>query len=196
LYDASRGWLWVPGGEWASAWVSWRYGDGYIGWAPIPPVIGWSDGAGLIPSGLAIDEWIPPFWYCFVEEEFFFKEQVKDYITLSARNDTLVKLTKNVTSYAASDHHVINRAIDIDRIEKDTGQAINRYRIVDVESRRAECRARVKDGEMAFYRPDVSTATRGPAPRSLSSNQPARATQQPFVTDDMLKWQGKERRKL
>lgn len=38
--DASLGWVWVPGLEWAPAWVSWRVGGGYIGWAPLPPP-GW-----------------------------------------------------------------------------------------------------------------------------------------------------------
>ena len=31
------GWCWVPGYRWAPAWVSWRYGHGYCGWAPLPP---------------------------------------------------------------------------------------------------------------------------------------------------------------
>ncbi len=37
VYDASLGWVWVPQVEWAPAWVSWRVGGGYIGWAPLPP---------------------------------------------------------------------------------------------------------------------------------------------------------------
>lgn len=36
-YDASYGWVWVPGTVWAPAWVSWRTGGGYVGWAPMPP---------------------------------------------------------------------------------------------------------------------------------------------------------------
>jgi hypothetical protein len=31
------GWVWVPGDEWAPAWVSWRKSDDYVGWAPLPP---------------------------------------------------------------------------------------------------------------------------------------------------------------
>jgi hypothetical protein len=31
------GWCWVPGYIWGPAWVSWRYGDGFCGWAPLPP---------------------------------------------------------------------------------------------------------------------------------------------------------------
>ncbi|HUB09814.1 MAG TPA: DUF6600 domain-containing protein, partial [Myxococcales bacterium] len=34
---AAGGWCWVPGRVWAPAWVSWRYGDGIVGWAPIGP---------------------------------------------------------------------------------------------------------------------------------------------------------------
>ncbi len=31
------GWVWVPDVEWGPAWVSWRYGGGFAGWAPLPP---------------------------------------------------------------------------------------------------------------------------------------------------------------
>ncbi|HEX7261191.1 MAG TPA: DUF6600 domain-containing protein, partial [Luteolibacter sp.] len=32
-----RGWIWVPGTEWAPCWVSWRENGSHIGWAPLPP---------------------------------------------------------------------------------------------------------------------------------------------------------------
>lgn len=31
------GWVWVPGTAWAPSWVEWRYGGGYVGWAPLGP---------------------------------------------------------------------------------------------------------------------------------------------------------------
>ena len=31
------GWCWVPGSIWGPAWVAWRAGDGYVGWAALPP---------------------------------------------------------------------------------------------------------------------------------------------------------------
>jgi hypothetical protein len=37
VYDPIYGWIWVPDTVWGPAWVDWRYGGGYIGWAPIPP---------------------------------------------------------------------------------------------------------------------------------------------------------------
>src|SRR5882724_5080759 len=36
-YDSEFGWVWVPGIDWAPAWVTWRFGGGYCGWAPLGP---------------------------------------------------------------------------------------------------------------------------------------------------------------
>ncbi len=37
-YDASTvGWYWVPGTEWAPAWVTWRTTGEYVAWAPLGP---------------------------------------------------------------------------------------------------------------------------------------------------------------
>src|SRR5215469_2796737 len=52
------GWVWVPQTEWAPAWVSWRSGDGYVGWAPMP----------VERPGISIDVAIAPATFCFVEE--------------------------------------------------------------------------------------------------------------------------------
>jgi hypothetical protein len=36
-HDPYYGWIWVPGYEWAPAWVSWRTSGDAIGWAPLAP---------------------------------------------------------------------------------------------------------------------------------------------------------------
>lgn len=36
-FDDYLGWAWVPGYEWGPAWVNWRAGAGYYGWAPLGP---------------------------------------------------------------------------------------------------------------------------------------------------------------
>ncbi|HET8541731.1 MAG TPA: DUF6600 domain-containing protein, partial [Anaeromyxobacter sp.] len=36
-WDSYFGWIWVPGYQWAPAWVSWRYSGDVIGWAPLGP---------------------------------------------------------------------------------------------------------------------------------------------------------------
>lgn len=35
--DYFRSWAWIPGYQWGPAWVSWRTGAGYYGWAPLGP---------------------------------------------------------------------------------------------------------------------------------------------------------------
>ena len=35
--DHEHGWIWVPGAEWGPAWVHWRRGGEFVGWAPLPP---------------------------------------------------------------------------------------------------------------------------------------------------------------
>jgi hypothetical protein len=35
--DDEYGWVWIPGNEWGPAWVDWRRGGDYVGWAPLPP---------------------------------------------------------------------------------------------------------------------------------------------------------------
>jgi hypothetical protein len=37
LFLMGMGWSWIPGSVWGPAWVDWRYGGGYVGWAPLPP---------------------------------------------------------------------------------------------------------------------------------------------------------------
>ena len=39
FHDSFYGWMWVPGYEWSPAWVSWRTGGDYYGWAPLRPGI-------------------------------------------------------------------------------------------------------------------------------------------------------------
>jgi hypothetical protein len=56
----ARGWCWIPGREYAPAWVEWRTGDAYVGWSPAPPAFIWRGGVavtlGFAPSA-------PPFVY-------------------------------------------------------------------------------------------------------------------------------------
>jgi hypothetical protein len=37
VYDPAWGWVWIPGYQWAPAWVTWRVGGDVIGWAPLGP---------------------------------------------------------------------------------------------------------------------------------------------------------------
>jgi hypothetical protein len=55
-FDRGFGWYWVPGYQWAPAWVSWRYSGDVVGWAPLAP------GFSLYVTDLAFAD----FWWTFV----------------------------------------------------------------------------------------------------------------------------------
>lgn len=65
--DPVYGWVWVPGSTWAPAWVTWRYGGGYVGWAPLPP-----------PGAAIVVETYHPYW-CFVETRYLVVRDVYHY---------------------------------------------------------------------------------------------------------------------
>jgi hypothetical protein len=53
------GWAWAPGNTWAPAWVSWRTGEGYAAWAPLPPE----------RARLAVYPPASPAWVCVREDQ-------------------------------------------------------------------------------------------------------------------------------
>jgi len=63
----SWGWVWYPGAVWAPAWVDWRFGGGYIGWAPLPPV----------GFAVVVQPWRP--YWCFVPSNVFIYRDVWAY---------------------------------------------------------------------------------------------------------------------
>jgi hypothetical protein len=69
--DDRYGWLWEPGTDWAPAWVDWRAGAGYVGWAPLAP--DW--------YGPADDLW----GWSFVEEPYFVAPQLGGYLVAGRR---------------------------------------------------------------------------------------------------------------
>jgi len=71
VYGPGAGWEWIPGRSYAGAWVSWRIGGGYVGWAPLAPTWGWRGGA---PALLRTVATAPP--YAFVGTRDLFARSV------------------------------------------------------------------------------------------------------------------------
>ncbi|MEK0449490.1 MAG: hypothetical protein RL088_1758 [Verrucomicrobiota bacterium] len=93
---AREGWMWVPGTEWAPAWVSWRKSESHIGWAPLPPEAHSDRGFNA-----TVDEYydIGVRNYVFVPRERF--GGAKTYVghaIAPERNITIIQNTINVTN--------------------------------------------------------------------------------------------------
>jgi hypothetical protein len=75
LWIDGRGWSWIPGRAYASSWVVWRVGgDGYIGWAPMPPAYYWSHGA-YVSIGSPL-----PAAYSFCDTGHVFDDNLHDHV--------------------------------------------------------------------------------------------------------------------
>lgn len=97
VYVDDYGWAWVPGYEWAPAWVSWRASDDYVGWAPLPPEARWRPEVGVsVWADTAYD--IGPRYYRFVSARDFCSHNVHHHIRPWHENTSLMGLTINITN--------------------------------------------------------------------------------------------------
>jgi hypothetical protein len=189
-WDRHVGWLWVPGTQWAPAWVAWQHGNGYIGWAPLPPAVGFDMRVGLQLGGFSLSVGIAPRNFAFVDERRFLDTRVSGYIVPEARNVTIIRNTTNITNYTVVNNQVINRGVPVDRVERATGRRAQRLRVAESRSPRE---TRVDRDVVQIYRPAASKLEtvkvaqrnnaglkRRPA-REKASEAPA-TTQRPPVT--------------
>ncbi|MEP7009757.1 MAG: DUF6600 domain-containing protein [Acidobacteriota bacterium] len=149
-FDSRYGWIWVPGTVWAPAWVSWQYGGGYVGWAPLPPTVGFDLNVGIRLGGLSLSTVIQPRDYLFVSERGFLEPRVGRYAVPRTRNQDLWRRARNVTSYTVVNNRVINRGIAINSIERATGRRVPRFRVAEVNSRGS---AGVSRDQLRVFRP-------------------------------------------
>lgn len=86
-YDDYYGWFWVPGYEWSPAWVAWRDGGDYYGWAPIRPGIN-------ININFNFGNYNPPndFW-CFAPRRYINSPRIWDYCVDRRQNYSIINIT-------------------------------------------------------------------------------------------------------
>src|SRR5262249_49228579 len=117
-------WVWVPAVQWAPAWVTWREGGGYIGWAPLPPEP---------RPGIVIDVTVRPAAFCFVEESHM-HDRVRP-TTVIINNNTIINKTVNITKTKIVNNVVINDGPRVDVIEHASGRGIQKVSVNDLRHR-------------------------------------------------------------
>ncbi len=108
--DATYGWVWVPGFVWAPAWVDWRWGGGYVGWAPLPPP-GWTAA------------WYGPYW-AFVQVNVFDEPDVGVYVVPRERVRYVYTDTRPVETYVRYRGYAYNPGPQPVRVERYTHRVI------------------------------------------------------------------------
>src|SRR6266850_1741582 len=126
------GWVWFPGTDldWGPAWVSWRTGGDYIGWAPLPP-----RGPGVVyegrPIGTRVDiEYdIGPQYYNFCDVRFIGEPVLRDRIFPPTQNITYITNTVNVTNIYVQNNVVYNYGPDYNVVSSYSSRPIQRLTI-------------------------------------------------------------------
>jgi hypothetical protein len=122
------GWVWVPGDEWAPAWVSWRKSNDYVGWAPLPPEARFDRGTGIHNWSDGYYD-VGPDQYSFVETKQFGAPRLENAVIPSERNVTIVNQTTNVTNITYNNTTIVNQGPSYDEIRTQTQQPIERLRL-------------------------------------------------------------------
>lgn len=85
--DEYYGWFWVPGYDWSPAWVAWRDGGDYYGWAPIRPGIN-------IDVNFNMGTYAPPYeFWSFTPRRYILYPRVRDYCVDYRRNYSIFSVT-------------------------------------------------------------------------------------------------------
>jgi hypothetical protein len=122
------GWVWVPGDEWAPAWVSWRTSKNYVGWAPLPPEARFDRRHGIHNWADSYYD-IGPDQYAFVPGNEFGSQHVRRSVVPAERNVTIVNETTNVTNITYSNTTIINQGPDYEEMRSRSQQPMERYRL-------------------------------------------------------------------
>ena len=165
-FDADYGWIWVPGSTWAPAWVVWRSGGGYVGWAPMPPEAVWQGEIGF--GGPELDVGYTPAW-TFCEERYLAEPRLT--IVPRERNVTIIKQTTNVTNYVTINNRIVNKSVDVHHIEKVSNTRITPVHIREVDRPASSAEKHATSSEVQVFRPTKK-------PPQATSKEPTR--QQPI----------------
>jgi hypothetical protein len=173
FFDDSYGWAWQPGDEWAPAWVAWRTGDDYIGWAPLPPRANWDATAGLSFADADANA-IPSHEWAFVPRRHLLDISLSLQVTSVARNVTLLGRSHDATRYEVREGRPANFGLDVAQFEVTLGHPVPRVRIVDADTP-DHARSRTGgNGVIGFFRPRIEPmpATQVPPPAMAGRRNP------------------------
>lgn len=146
-YDPFYGWMWVPGYQWGPAWVGWRTGGDYYGWAPLSPGINISIGFGF-GNAIPANNW------CFVPRRYIGYSNFNHYVVNRSHNTTIIRNTTiiNNTNVYRNTRYVTGpkRA----EVERYTGRKIKELRVSNAA--RPGAAKITNNNTVNIYRPQIN----------------------------------------
>ncbi|HTR01734.1 MAG TPA: DUF6600 domain-containing protein [Thermoanaerobaculia bacterium] len=169
-WEAPYGWVWVPGTVWAPAWVTWAYGDDYVGWAPLPPSFAFSaSGYAGAPVVVATTR------YVFVPTRQFVGVPVASVRIPAANNAVIFPRTVKTTAYQVSAGIVRTAGPPPSRIERVAAHPIAPVSIDRVKTRPTtiEQAGLAKSARVAVVAPKAENARLGTTEARPAPNAPS-----------------------
>ncbi|MGC8743848.1 MAG: DUF6600 domain-containing protein [Verrucomicrobiia bacterium] len=165
-YLHHHGWVWFPDRVWGPAWVSWRVGPSYCGWAPLPPYARYDVGVGFVYHGshvsIGFEFGLSDWDYTFVDWGHFHHRYPYRYGVPGNRARDIYNNTTVINNYITGNNNnvVINTGVGTEHITRLTREEIRKVTVRDapvvVGNRTTISPERlVKDGNnIVLYRPN------------------------------------------
>ena len=122
------GWCWVPGHQWAPAWVSWRESEQHVGWAPLPPEADVSVNVGISSWSDSYYD-VGPAAYSFISYSHWREPSYAQYIEPPERNVQIITETKNVTNIVTNNNVINNFGPPVQTVAAKTNQNIQQVKL-------------------------------------------------------------------
>jgi probable HAF family extracellular repeat protein len=128
VHIGGTGWCWVPGHQWAPAWVSWRESDQHVGWAPLPPEADVSVRVGISSWSDSYYD-IGPTAYSFISYSHWREPSYARFIEPPERNVQIITQTKNVTNIVTNNNVINNFGPPVQNVAARTNQNIQQVKL-------------------------------------------------------------------
>jgi hypothetical protein len=149
FYDDFYGWIWVPDSEWAPAWVTWRNGGGYYGWAPLMPGLSVNVSVNYYNS-------IPNHYWVFVPHRYILHRHFHRYYVPRPQVVTVYRQTTIITNnYNYGRRSTFFTGPSRREIERTNRERVEVYSVND---RNRPGRTEIERGRVSVYRPEVDNS--------------------------------------
>lgn len=142
-YDNWYGWIWVPDNVWGPAWVAWRTGNDYYGWAPLAPGYSVSYNSYYFPNN----------WWVFCPPRYVYTPTYYNYCAGPTYNTTIINNTTIVNNTVVNNNVTYVSGPGVAEFEKHTNQRLPVYSIKEMDK---PAGSKVENDKVTLYRPSIA----------------------------------------
>jgi hypothetical protein len=155
-YNDFYGWLWIPGENWGPAWVSWRYGEGFYGWAPLGP--DYRTGTSIMSYNCPGD------WWVFIPPQYIYSGRYYQYWQGPSGNRRILSNTYIINNTSEYNNTLCITGPHISQVRQVTGNPVQVFKIRNSRNRHT----RVHNDVVRMYRPaQITPASRATGERTV-----------------------------